>query len=250
MPADAFPGPSAVSRLQRWRLLEKWLGFMALMLACAGVNSLFAAGLTAGIALAVAFWARVARPTSRVLGVGALFLLLMVALPALTAGPRSAAVFGFPYSAEGLRLGLLLALRCLALLLLTLALVLSTRPGELFLPLADCPLPRRLVGVLWLAERFAAGVVREGRALHAAAASRGFTASLHPRDLAVFGQLAGAHLARSLHRSDRVHAVMLARGCDGAVRLPPLPARSAQDAWLLAIFLAASGLVLSTRWWR
>jgi len=235
--------------LHRWRLPEKWVGFGALMLAVSATRDVRAA--LAGLGLAVGIFAigRCGAHLRRVAQVAGPLALLIVPATALAVTPRGGEFWGVAYSPEGLRIGTVTVVRCVALLLLAVVLVGTTRPGTLFAPLGRLGVPRRLVDILWLAERFVRGVGLEGQRLRRAAQTRGFVLSARVGALRTCGVLAGAHLVRSLQRSERMHAVMAARGYAGAVRTTPPGPRSVADTGLLLLFLLlASGLV-STRWW-
>lgn len=239
----------ASTPLHRWRPAEKWLGFLLLMLAFSTVQSVRDAVAVLLLAAGLFAWGRCGNLVQRLLQVGAPLALLIVPATALAVSPRSHSLWGIAYSDAGLRVGLVTVLRCLALLLLALALVQTTAPGGLFGPLRSFGVPRRIVEVLWLAERFVRGVGREGQSLRRAASCRGYALRARFRALRTLGVLAGAHLMRSLQRSERVHRVMSARGYSGSLRLPPLAGRTPGDIVLLGVFVVLAAAVTAARWW-
>jgi cobalt/nickel transport system permease protein len=70
------------------------------------------------------------------------------------------------------------------------------------------------------------------------------------RSVASLGSLAGLVMLRSLDQVDRTHEAMLARGYQGRLPLPTLPALRGRDLALIAGALAAIGLtyLAGERW--
>jgi cobalt/nickel transport system permease protein len=63
------------------------------------------------------------------------------------------------------------------------------------------------------------------------------------RSVASLGSLAGLVMLRSLDQADRTHEAMLARGYQGRLPLPTLPALRGRDLLLIAVAVAATGLM-------
>lgn len=127
----------------------------------------------------------------------------------------------------------------------------ATTPfSQLLLALRFLGVPRLFVAVVGLMWRFLFLMVDEvARMLRARAARSGAPAVSSRREggsldwrARVTGGMAGSLLLRSLERSDRVYAAMLARGYDGEPRTPSYPPMDKKQ-WL-SLFGGASLLLL------
>jgi cobalt/nickel transport system permease protein len=250
-PAFAAAAPRGLSaRLRGWRAGERWAGYLALLVAMAGVRTPLGAAAALGIGLLLLWVADRSRRQWARVGWLMPMLILFVAVGGLDlgGGARGIGIFGISFSAAGLEAGAVLAARCLALAMTGMSLVAICPPHAVLRDALPGWMPARARTLVWLTERAVHRVGREAVALRQAARARGFALTLHPRDLRTAARLAGGHFARCLRRSDRVYEAMLVRGFRGAARrLPPAP-RQAVDLQLLAVFWAMAAVLLASRW--
>ncbi len=134
------------------------------------------------------------------------------------------------------------------------ALLAATTPQtQLLLALRWLRIPRLLVSIVGLMWRYLYLLVEESGRLMRARTSRS-AASPDPAHrmggtviwrARVTGGMAGSLMVRSLERSERVYAAMLARGYDGEIRTLPLPALSDASRRLMVLGLLGCGLILT-----
>lgn len=136
---------------------------------------------------------------------------------------------------EGLaRAGVTAAKACASLLGL-LFLTGATEAPDLFKGLRSLGMPKAFVAVLSVIYRYVFEMGDEFARMRRAAAARGFemaTVKAVPR----MGTMAGALLARSLARAERVHQAMLARGFDGELRAISRTSFGRNEAVFVAVF--------------
>jgi cobalt/nickel transport system permease protein len=142
--------------------------------------------------------------------------------------------------------------RCVSLILrswlaVQVAILLTgTTPTDwIFWSLRALRAPGILVAVVRFAYRYLALMADEARRMLRARAARSARLAGRP-SLAwqgtVTGAMAGSLFVRSLERSERVYAAMLARGYDGRIRMAASPQMQRRD-WLM-LALAAVGLTV------
>lgn len=108
-------------------------------------------------------------------------------------------------------------------------------------------IPDVLVQTTALAYRYLAVLRDRGAAMTASARARGYGPST-PARFTVAGNLLGSLLIRSLHRAERVHVAMLARGYTG--RFPPSrPLRMRLVDWAAGA-VVVGGVIGSLAWMR
>jgi len=128
--------------------------------------------------------------------------------PTWRIGPASVPVYA-------LRPAVILALKLSAILLLTVPL-LATQPFHVLIAsLRRIGLPRKLVNVFLLMQRYNMVLADEFQNTATAATLRGFRWSANPRRLKGLGGVVGALLVRSVERAERVEQAMRLRGFAG-----------------------------------
>ncbi len=159
-------------------------------------------------------------------------------------------VAGIPvgiYSA-GLERFLSIALKTWLAMQAALLLGVTTSFPSLLSAMRQLHLPKILVAVGGLMWRYLFLFEEEARRLMAARASRSASPGWsHQPSLIwrarVTGGMAGSLLLRSIERSERVYAAMLARGYNGELPLPPKQVLKKRDRWLLTAGVAVLGFL-------
>jgi cobalt/nickel transport system permease protein len=239
------------SPLHRWHPTIKLVGIVALIVAAAAVTRPGVASVAAGIAIGGTLLTRLPITTwLRHLRGVLLVVVLLAGLAALTGGGTSVAQLGpLHIGAEGLRLGVLLGVKALAIMLLALALLVTTPLAQLGQALERLGAPARLVQILLLALRMNLALGAEIERVQAALASRGFRWRPTPLGLRTAGRVAGSVLVRALERGERVHDAMCARGYVGRTHyLPAAPPRAGDWIGLVAALGVAVALLLVNGW--
>jgi cobalt/nickel transport system permease protein len=224
--------------------------------------------------LAVAFSTRAAMPALVVFG--SLIALAALRVPAGTALGRLAAPLGLaavvcilrafttgrsPWlslhfggwrlvaTREGLIDGLLIGLRVLASMGVVLVLGAAAPAHKVCAALRWARMPHALVEVAMLMYRYIFLLLDDTAAVLSAQKVRLGYVSWR-RSVASLGSLAGLVMLRSLDQVDRTHEAMLARGYQGRLPLPALPALRGRDLLLIAGAAAAIGLayLAGERW--
>jgi hypothetical protein len=193
-PAFAAAAPRGLSaRLRGWRAGERWAGYLALLVAMAGVRTPLGAAAALGIGLLLLWVADRSRRQWARVGWLMPMLILFVAVGGLDlgGGARGIGIFGISFSAAGLEAGAVLAARCLALAMTGMSLVAICPPHAVLRDALPGWMPARARTLVWLTERAVHRVGREAVALRQAARARGFALTLHPRDLRTAARLAG-----------------------------------------------------------
>jgi cobalt/nickel transport system permease protein len=150
---------------------------------------------------------------------------------------------------EGLVDGLLIGLRVLASMGVVLVLGAAAPAHKLCAALRWARLPHALVEVAMLMYRYIFLLADDTAAVLSAQKVRLGYVSLR-RSVASLGSLAGLVMLRSLDQADRTHEAMLARGYQGRLPLPSLPALRGRDLLLIAAAAAVIGLtyLAGERW--
>jgi cobalt/nickel transport system permease protein len=192
------------------------------------------------------------------------FLLAALPLPFTIGGPE---LLRFPLGAGMISISLQGTERFLSIVFKSwmsvqaAILLASTTPfPDLLLAMRALRLPRILVSIIGLMWRYIFVMVDEVlRMLRARSARSGLSSRPDLRaggSLAwrarVTGGMAGSLFLRSLERSDRIYAAMLARGYDGEVRSLPQPAMTASGWRILAggLTLVTALLLFAVLFWR
>jgi len=239
MPESFHPGP-------RVRLL------LALLLALAVAvlrrpQALLAAAVAVAIVVSLAGGLPTRlRPWRRLLAVNGFILLLALTLPFSTPGEACWRLGPLTATGEGVALAAMIALKANLIALAWMALVASLSPMALGQALHGLGLPRKLVWLMVLVERYEGILAEEWRRLATAARARGFVPRSDRFTYATYARMFGTLLLRSSQRAGRVGEAMRCRGFSGAWPLLPLSALSARDiAWLLLGLAAAAAMALA-----
>jgi cobalt/nickel transport system permease protein len=150
---------------------------------------------------------------------------------------------------EGLAGGLLIGLRVLASVSVVLVLGAAAPVHKICAALRWARLPHTLVEIAMLMYRYIFLLLDDTAAVLSAQKVRLGYVSLR-RSVASLGSLAGLVMLRSLDQAGRTHEAMLARGYQGRLPLPSLPALRGRDLLLIAGAVAAIGLtyLAGERW--
>jgi len=177
------------------------------------------------------------------------FVLAAAALPFTTPGtPAGVLPWGWPYSVQGLVKAGSLLLRAWLSIQAFVLLITAIRLPDLLAALERLGLPSLLSAVVGFAYRYLALIQSEGRRMLRARQARSAGKGPKPWDLnwqlTSAGSLLGSLFLRSLDRSERVHAAMVARGYQGT-SLSVRQLQWARRDWLLLLCCAA-GLAIVT----
>lgn len=203
------------------------------------------------------------------LGVGFVLKRAFLALPFVLAafpllftvpGPTAFSVGSVQISMIGLERFASIALKSWISVQAAILLATTTQFPDLLQAMRALRLPRLLVAIIGLMWRYIFVIVDEVlRMLRARAARSGVSvdASLRSGGSVVWrarvtGGMAGSLFLRSLERSDRIYAAMVARGYDGEVRSFPLPPLSTVN-WLVlggGLFVLMILVTLAVLVWR
>jgi cobalt/nickel transport system permease protein len=153
---------------------------------------------------------------------------------------------------EGMLLFVSVAVKSWLSVLVSGLLVATTRWPDLLLALRSMRLPTVLINTLALMVRYLGVLVDEALRMQAARDSRsagpGRSVIWRAR---VLGGMIGSLFIRSLERSERIYAAMLARGFAGELRSLTRLSWRARDTWAgMACSLALLSAVLIGRAWR
>lgn len=229
------------SPLHRLHPVCKWLAFGVLAVATVSVVSWQPAATSLALALLMVLIARIPMRLVAVrVGAVAAFLTVFVAMTMLIEA-------GSP---DALRVSMLLAAKCLAVVAWTTVLLGVMPTHQAFSTLRDLRVPARIVEQLSLAYRYTFAQAEEFSALRRSAVCRGFRPSPSLRDLRTAGRLSGALIVRGLDRSRRIHEAMIARGYVGEVRALASSPVAASDIAKLLGAVAIASVLLATRWMR
>jgi len=177
---------------------------------------------------------------------------IIFTLPGATAFSFAFAGLHVPISQNGLiRFGSICAKSWLSVQAIVILTATTSMP-DLLKAMRAFHLPRLLVAITGLMWRYLFVIVEEASRLLRARTARSGCASLNTRQggtlvwrARVTGGMAGSLFLRSIERSERVYAALLARGYDGETRslpVPPLPRQSrmaltASFCFMLGLFI-------------
>lgn len=165
-----------------------------------------------GLALSGLPWRVVLR---RLLPLNAVMLLLLLVLPLTSGGTPWGRLGPLEFSWEGLWLGVAIALKGNAIVLVLLALLGSVDATTLGHALSHLRVPDKLTHLLLFTVRYLDVLHREYLRLRAAMKVRGFRPRMNRHTYRTFGYLVGMLLVRSFDRSERIAAAMKCRGFRG-----------------------------------
>lgn len=127
-------------------------------------------------------------------------------------------LLGLGFSLAGLRLGLLIIVKALAIVLTSYAVFGSARFDVSMIALQRLRFPSILVQMLLFTYRYIFVLIEEVRRMTTAMRVRGFVMGTNLYTLKVLGNFIGSLLVRSFERTDRVYKAMLSKGYDGQFR--------------------------------
>lgn len=226
----------------------------ALLLAAAGaalcfscIRSLALSWACLGLAVVLAAARRLAPvPLLKQLAVANFFVLFVwLTVPLTMPGETVARLGALAWSGEGVRLALLVTLKCNAILLSFLALA-----GGLTLPGIGCALerlrvPEKLVFLFLFTCRYIHVIGEEWRRLQVAARLRGFAPRTDLHTYRTVGAMLGLTLINAIDRSRRIHEAMLLRGFRGTFHTVAEMKGTAADAAFVVIFFCLLGGLLA-----
>jgi cobalt/nickel transport system permease protein len=141
--------------------------------------------------------------------------------------------------------------KTIAIVLLVLVLLETTTMSELGRAAVALRVPRPLVHLFLLSQRYVFLIAEEFGRLRTALRVRGFRSRTSRHGYRTIGHVAGTLLVRSHDRASRVHAAMLCRGFTGQFRTLNVDRTAWADVGLLLLALVVGiGLVVwDRRWW-
>ncbi len=152
-------------------------------------------------------------------------------------------------TAEGVRLSLLISMKCNAILAAMTALLATSPIHDLAGAMGRLGAPRKLLVVFYLCLRYLHIIHGEGLRLRQAAAVRGFVPRTSLGAYRTYASFLGSLLVRSHERAARVYSAMLCRGFSGS--FPALSARRARASDLAAgVALLLAAALLGVLEWR
>lgn len=202
---------------------------------------------TIGLTLAAAAIAAVASGLSlrsvgkRLLPLNALMALLVALLPLSTPGETLWRIGPIGFSQEGLRLGVVIAMKGNAVLLTIIGLLGTMDVVTLGHALSHLRVPDKLTHLLLFTVRYLDVLHGEYLRLRAAMRARGFRPRMDRHTYRTFGHLVGMLLIRGLDRAERIMDAMKCRGFCGRFYMLDHFAFSQRDA----VFCAASTVLFA-----
>jgi cobalt/nickel transport system permease protein len=172
----------------------------------------------------------------RLLLPNALIGFLWLTLPWSTPGRAVWTLGPLVVTAEGVRLALLITVKCNAILVAMAALLATCTLHDLAAAVQRLGMPRKLVLVLILGLRYLHVIRDESVRLRQAATVRGFVPRTNIATYRTMGDFLGSLLVRSDDRATRIYGAMRCRGFDG--RFPALSARHMRPQdWIAGVCL-------------
>jgi len=144
---------------------------------------------------------------------------------------------------EGLKYGVLIALRASSAVILALIMIATTKFDTLLKALEKLKVPNALIQILMFSYRYSFTFAQEFDRMRLAARARGFNPKTSMRTLRVLGSMAGMLFVKSYERAERVFWAMRARGYDGSVRMLSELKAGRRD-WAFACFIIAFAALL------
>lgn len=218
---------------------------LCVVLACLASLHGALAGLLAGILLALLGGLDLAETKRRLCAVNAFVLFLWLTVPWSVPGESVLELGPLDVTREGVRLALLVSLKCNAIALVFLGLL-----GRMSLPvfgdaLRGLHVPNKLTLLVLFTWRYVHVLAAEWKTLVTAARLRGFAPATNLHTYATCANLLGMLFVRALDRSKRVWEAMCLRGFDGQLKsLATFRAGHRDLFFLVCLVLFAAGLVL------
>jgi len=195
-----------------------------------------AAALVFSVVLAGLARLKAAALLRRLILPNALVAFLWLTLPWSTPGRALWTLGPLVGTAEGVRLALLITVKCNAILVAMSVLLATCSLHELAVAMQRLGMPKKLVLVLILSLRYLNVIRDESVRLRQAAAVRGFVPRTNVATYRTLADFLGSLLVRSDERAGRIYGAMRCRGFDG--RFPALSARRMRpDDWIAGICL-------------
>jgi cobalt/nickel transport system permease protein len=172
-------------------------------------------------------------------------LFIWLTVPPAVPGESVAALGPLAWSADGVRLAMLITIKCNAILLSFLALA-----SGISLPLVGCALdrlraPPKLVFLFLFTFRYIHVVGKEWQRLQMAAKLRGFVPRTSLHTYRTVGNMFGLTLVNAIDRSRRIYEAMLLRGFDGAFHTVTEMKSTPADKRFAFLFFSALAALLS-----
>lgn len=181
-------------------------------------------------------------PLAKRLAVANVFILFIWLTVPLTMPGESVASLGpLTWSREGIRLALLVTIKCNAILLSFFALVSGINLTLIGCALERLYVPDKLVFLFLFTGRYIHVVGEEWRRLQTAAKLRGFVPRNSLHTYRTIGSMLGLTFINAVDRSQRIYEAMLLRGFTGTFHTVTKLRRMADDMWFLILFFAALG---------
>lgn len=119
------------------------------------------------------------------------------------------------YGKEGIFLGLLLFFKSNEILLISVSMLMTSEPFQIFRAFRELKLPPKLVQLFFLTYRYIFTVYEEYSVLVKSAKCRGFKPKTSLQTYKTYGYIMANLLVKSYFRADRVYKAMLSRGFKG-----------------------------------
>ncbi len=205
------------STLKRWDVRFKIASLGVFILAVALLDTLPMAFAALGAAIVALRAAKLPREFVRngVQFVMVFLVPFLLILPFSYPGESPHRFLGMEFAYEGLRLGLLIVVKALAIVLTSYAIFGTSRFDVSMIALQRLKCPTVFVQMLLFTYRYIFVFLAELRRMEVAMKARGFVAKGNMRTLKVFGDFIGTLLVRSFERTERIYKAMLSKGYQG-----------------------------------
>ncbi|MEN9262056.1 MAG: cobalt ECF transporter T component CbiQ [Thermostichus sp. HHBFW_bins_43] len=246
------PHSNSLSWIHRWRPLPKLLGLLALVVAFASVQRLAVLPLIG--AIAAGLWGLSGLPWGlglRRLALPGLLVMGLIGILPFWVGETVIWRWGsLALRWEGIETVLRIGGRLLAIFTLSLLLLETTPPMELFGALRRLGIPELLLELAWLTQRYLQEISAQWGQMRRAAQLRGWQpgGSLR-RDLPLLASLVGTLLIRSYERAERVYQALRLRGYGQAPSLLPPDTRRDPYSWAATKLALVTAMVLVGLQW-
>lgn len=169
---------------------------------------------------------------------------LWLTVPLTVPGESIARLGPLTWSGEGVRLALLVTLKCNAIVLSFAALVAGLSPPRIGSALERLRLPAKLVFLFFFTYRHILVVGDEWRRLRTAAALRGFAPRTSFHTYRTMGNMLGLSCVNAVERSRRMYEAMALRGFAGTFHTVTDMNGSRRDVLFGAVFFAVLGGIM------
>lgn len=205
------------STLKRWDVRFKIASLGVFILAVALLDTLPMAFAAFGAAMVALRAAKLPREFVRngVQFVMVFLVPFLLILPFSYPGESPHRFLGMEFAYEGLRLGLLIVVKALAIVLTSYAIFGTSRFDVSMIALQRLKCPTVFVQMLLFTYRYIFVFLAELRRMEVAMKARGFVAKGNMETLKIFGNFIGTLLVRSFERTERIYKAMLSKGYQG-----------------------------------